>query len=370
MSAARDAATSSRLSPGDETSWLRTVSYPLWRLFRVTRFEVIDGVTIDLRHPLIDPWRWRTEVLWTDPMWGWSNGPRVWFPWFGPCDEIGIGADLLRQDASSQDDFEEQLTRFLPTACAAQGCRIEVQDVKASVVGGDFDHEHDREVRDAYLQIQSPGGGVVRLIEPIRFVGATAFAMEHQWRGVTLDKVAARICDELNLPALEAFELIVEQVSSAELSFLEAKWLTRDLEARLADLPAWYEASSRNVSQEDLIGLVNLAISLGYHWAQAEDEVKLVPLAATALASARGAELGGVRSGQSRRRKAQATWHPHALELAQQSRRENPSGSQDMVVADIQSAWKLESPSCPGSKTLKIFVSAKERSAELPARKV
>jgi hypothetical protein len=359
------------------SSWLQSVFEPLWRVFHVTRFGVIDGVTLDLRHPLIDPWRWRINTLWIDSEEGWSQGPKIWFPWFGPFDEVGLYATAVKRDddvrrwaSGPSDRVEEILRDLLPSAQASPGDVIEIDQVRVSIIGDEFDHEHDREVREVHLRLVHPDGVAHRLDEPIRFLGATAFVADPVWDGVSVDKVTARICDDLTLPSLEAFDLITDEVTTAELAFAEAKWLTRDLQVWLALLPEPWETVDRELSRAHLVALMDRAVSLGYHWAQAEAEKRFRPLALAGLASARGAELAGYRSGEARRRKAQETWHPHALELARHSRDQNAQGSQDAVVADIQAGWKLEVPTCPGTKTLKVFVSGKERSGALPRRQV
>ena len=91
-------------------------------------------------------------------------------------------------------------------------------------------------------------------------------------------------------------------------------------------------------------------------------------LAEIGLATMRGAAAGGMKSGEARRQKAAQTWQPHALELARDARKQQPSLSQDNVVAEIEGGWKLANPIPPGAPTLKAFISKMERSGKLQRR--
>jgi hypothetical protein len=234
--------------------------------------------------------------------------------------------------------------------------------------GGEFDHEHDAEVRLAYLRLLHPDGRSQQFEQPLRFRGTTAFGTNPHGEGITLEKVIARVCGQLGVPSVDSLDLIIQNPEPVEWAFLEAQRLDRALEHWNPLFPEPWEAADDAPSKEDLISLIDRAVSLGYRCAQAETAQRLRPFALSGLASARGAASAGHKSGEVRRRKAEETWHPQALELARRSRQMNPLASQDSVVADIQARWKTEVPPCPGTKTLKGFVSAKEWSGDLPRR--
>jgi hypothetical protein len=80
--------------------------------------------------------------------------------------------------------------------------------------------------------------------------------------------------------------------------------------------------------------------------------------------------LGGFRSGATRRKNAEDTWQPHALELARQSRERDPYRSRDGVVEDVSTSRQLTEPKkAPGRSTLKPFISRVERDGRLPKAK-
>jgi len=111
------------------------------------------------------------------------------------------------------------------------------------------------------------------------------------------------------------------------------------------------------------------AVSLGYHWANAEAESRMKPLAISALAVKAGAKSGGSKSGKVRRRKRAETWEPIAKQMAKDIRADNPSASQDVVATEIANGWKSCECDPPGHMTLKILVSDMEKAGELPTRR-
>lgn len=83
----------------------------------------------------------------------------------------------------------------------------------------------------------------------------------------------------------------------------------------------------------------------------------------------RRAKGGGRKSGEARKAKAETTWKPHALDLAIQSRKANPTLSQEDLADAIFKKWGPDVQKI-GRRSLIVFLSKKEQSGELQARKV
>lgn len=84
----------------------------------------------------------------------------------------------------------------------------------------------------------------------------------------------------------------------------------------------------------------------------------------SAMLSSRHASIAGAARGAARRKKADETWRPHALDLAIESRKVDPSLSQDGVVYYIVDHWRLETDP-PGHRWLKDFVGGWIKSGKL-----
>ncbi len=97
-------------------------------------------------------------------------------------------------------------------------------------------------------------------------------------------------------------------------------------------------------------------------------ERKQLPPAIEKAAKKKIASANGKRSGDKRRKKAAATWEPHAEELALQARCNNPGASQEAIADEIISGWKLTSCEPPGHRTSVRFVSALIKVGKLPPR--
>lgn len=79
------------------------------------------------------------------------------------------------------------------------------------------------------------------------------------------------------------------------------------------------------------------------------------------------AKAAGQRSGESRRLKAETTWHPHALDLAKAIRGKLPSLAQDDLAAEIKASWTNDGWQ-PGHHALLNFVRASEVAGTLVKR--
>lgn len=261
-------------------SWLETVFAPLWRIFHVTRYGVLEGVTIDLRHPELDAWEWCINTLWTDPDFGWQQGPNIWFPWFGPPDLVGRAAQALRWAETSAHSFDDWSARLLPTVEVTTGCTVKVARVEVDRPDGrEFEHEHDAETRLAYLTVICSDGREVRLERPLRFRGSTSFGDDPFNSGVTLDKVSARICGMFDIRSIDSYELIYATNDASDLALMEAKALVHRAERWSDSRPEGREGAGAPLSREALMELIDAAVSLGYRYAQAEAQRRILPFA-------------------------------------------------------------------------------------------
>jgi hypothetical protein len=112
------------------------------------------------------------------------------------------------------------------------------------------------------------------------------------------------------------------------------------------------------------INALDDACMLGYAWAYAEQESSMRRFAEVGLKSVSRARTGGKRSGESRRREADQTWKPHALLLAQNARRDNPTLSREKVAEAIQETWRLHID-VPAHSTLRNFIAELEKQGKL-----
>jgi len=80
-------------------------------------------------------------------------------------------------------------------------------------------------------------------------------------------------------------------------------------------------------------------------------------------------KAAGKRSGESRRLKAETTWHPHALDLAKSIRAKTPAIAQRDLASEIQALWRQEGEQ-PKFDNVLLFVRASESSGTLPKRRV
>jgi len=81
------------------------------------------------------------------------------------------------------------------------------------------------------------------------------------------------------------------------------------------------------------------------------------------------AQLGGVASGEFRKKEAEETWHPGAKELAIEARAKDKGASKAAVARFIRDHWKLLRSVLPESdRTLERFVTSLENDGVLPPR--
>jgi hypothetical protein len=199
------------------------------------------------------------------------------------------------------------------------------------------------------------------------FVGVTSVFAPRAQHDVFY-KLAKRICNHFGVHSLNEFANVTQENTFAYGALFRAcliEHLTQETR-RLAD-----DLGSRSHKHNDAFstwGRVNDGVIMGYLWAKAEAELGLKPLAESTLRMKAGGSLGGNKSGEARRSKRAKTWEPHARELANAIREEQPSFSQDRVASEIMARWKEADFEPPGHKTLKSLISQMERAGQLPTR--
>ncbi len=77
----------------------------------------------------------------------------------------------------------------------------------------------------------------------------------------------------------------------------------------------------------------------------------------------------GKKSGASRRKKAEETWHPHAAALARKHRAAEPGLSQAGLASMVIDLWQLQEPAAPSANSVLTLVRTLERSGKLARRR-
>jgi hypothetical protein len=95
-------------------------------------------------------------------------------------------------------------------------------------------------------------------------------------------------------------------------------------------------------------------------WLGIKRSAKLIPFLEERAKRSEGGKKGA------KSRSGEDTWRPHALELARQIRKENPSLSQKNLAAEIAKGWRLQID-CPKTQLI-LSTREWERSGELPKR--
>lgn len=345
----------------------------LRRISHITRYGTIDGVTFDLRHDELDPSQWGMSIIASEGKYRekWDGQPFIWFPWYGVFDKDALKKELLESvpPPKNQRQLERKIKEYTPEIFVFAGDKIAIDRVEVLQLDDPFKHQHDAEVRLAFLKVTRSDGRTTRLKTPIRLLGHTAFQLRGSHHNI-LGKITARILEHCGISSLDdpkAREIVDEGDGFAGAALLYLLMVVERNKDALAladgfdfDNPQYNEAFATKMTIED-------ALRVGYYWANAEAQLKMEPLARSGLEVLRGAQKAGIESGNRRRAKAEKTWKAHALELAQQARKDDPSLSQHRLADEITFKWRLDTPP-PGHTTLTNFISTLEKTGTLPRR--
>jgi len=353
------------------------------RIFTRDQCGTVDGVEFDVRHELLDPAEWQAAVVGMSR--GYrsedSDGPFIWFPWFGEFDkekvrqgglawvaktvEMSDSSDTLLTLPERSRLLAQYITAHTPDCIIHAGDKIVIRKVNSKKNTEEFDHPHDSEIRLVYLRVIRADGRLESIRHPIKFSGTRSiFAKEGNID--YHDVILKRICEYFNLKDIEAFFQINVDTDASRAATI-ASFLHDDLDSFRTCLEETDVKSAQYIEARKQMQLANDSVLLGYCWARAELELKMKPLALSALRMKASSALGGSKGAETRRKKAEEGWIAIAKKMAIKIRAEKPHLSQDKVAEEISFTWKDEIQQ-RGHARLKQLVGDMEKSGELPKR--
>lgn len=345
----------------------------LREISHITRHGTVDGITFDLRHDELDPRQWGMSIIADEGKhrMRWGGQPFIWFPWYGVFDKVALKKELIEGAplSMSKRRIEQELKENTPEIIVVAGDKIVIDRVEVLRLDRPFKHQHDAEVRLAFLKVIRSDRQIARLKTPIRLLGHTAFQLRGSQHNV-LGKITARIFEHYGISSLDDPKvrcIVDDDRSFAGSTLVHLLILVKRNKHKLSlantfdfEHPQYNDASEVRMTIEE-------ALLVGYYWANAEAQLRMEPLARSGLEVLRGAQKAGIESGNRRRAKAEKTWKAHALELAKQARKDDPTLSQHRLADEITFKWRLDIPP-PGHTTLTNFISELEKANTLPPR--
>lgn len=361
----------SRLSPA-----LRRLLVRLQKFEDIVRAGAgsIDGVRFDFLHSDIplDTWFAPEFQSWYQPGVGCEGSPALFpennlvFPWSGSSPSLnGVQVGVLRGD------------------------KICISEVNAIFNGHLFEHEVDREIREAFFELRRKNGEIVALPTPISFFRKGSF-LARGFSGVNwLENIRRRVAGDFMqdgalgnsdsvLPGGDEAADGARLLKRAEKLATNVSRLVEMIEQPIADelltsfraigLGLRRPSKGAEITAFDLRTMVDAAVALGFSWARYEAELNMRPHAEFGLAWRQGAAKGG--KGRAARAAEDAERSKaHTLELALHLRQKDSSLSQDKLVEEILFSWKLGDETSRTAPTLKKYISEFENAGKLPRRK-
>ena len=337
-----------------------------------SRYGTVEGVEIDLRHPLLDPQEWLMPLMGTDlpPYTRWVDRLFLWFPWFGEFDKSKIkqcakearDEDVASAITSKPRALRDYIKERTSDHVLKGGDRIEIDYVERYFVREIYEHPHDREVRFAGLRLVRNGRSTY-IKQPILFNGSKAVLVANLSRE-TFDIIVNRICEYFKVDNL--WKIRIDDDNGAGCAVRLAQTIEALIHNLREDLRS-HDDRKRDAAS-DMLWRVSSAVQLGYFWAKAEEQLSVAPFALSALRAKAGAAAGGSKTGKARLQKRIDGWEPIAKQMAKDIRAAKPWASQDDVATDIAHGWKARNHSAPGHSTLKELISLMEKAGELPPR--
>ena len=356
----------------------------LSRIFTVDRCGTVGGVEFDLRDDLLDPAEWQPPVVGLPP--GVrspdSEGPFIWFPWFGEFDkeevrrgglawvartvEFSGSANTLVTQPERKQLLDQHIRLHTPDCIVRAGDKIIIRKIDCRKSVGEFEHPHDSEVRLVYLRVNRATKKIYNIRLPIKFTGTRSIFIKDGDIDVHA-VILKRICEHFKIAEIDEFDYRLNDNSDANRAASIALFLHDDLEALRVCLGEGDTSSPQYCEADKQIQLANSSVLLGYCWARAELELKMKPLALAALRMKAGSALGGSKGVETRRKKAEVKWRRDAKQIAIEFRNKEPSASQTKVASEILFLWRGEDlPPC--HETLKKYVAKLERDGQLAKR--
>jgi hypothetical protein len=210
--------------------------YARSKVFKRDRFGIVDGVDIDFRHKSLNPGEWHPPP-WDDSPDPPLDHPYIWFPWFGEFDPAALRRQALKfatnelkiareeaperkltshqeiRDARLQaekkqnEDIERYIAINTPECLVFEGDKIRVDRVEKQIVGSEFDHEDDYEIRMAYLSVIRPDGTTDSIDTPIVYKRSTKFLSDDGSKSY-FGVISARILQHFRINALKEIALV------------------------------------------------------------------------------------------------------------------------------------------------------------------
>jgi hypothetical protein len=221
-------------------------------------------------------------------------------------------------------------------------------------------------------------GSIHSLKEPIVFTGSSAM-----WTGgysKMLSKIIRRLCayheiESIHDPKVKEIVRRVAQID-AEVTPLQRGKETVKRGAQADAAAALLHATALATADLDFPNLVKARIRymideaclVGYRWGRAEADMRMKPLAEAGYRSRTASPSGGRISGERRRQKAEQTWKPLALRLANEIRKKNPTLSNEALIGVMKNHRK-SGDKLPGEDTLRDFIRIMIRTGEVPPKK-
>lgn len=355
----------------------------LRRIFHIDRRGTVDGVEVDLRHELLDPREWKTNVFGDmSSMSRRKHVPLIWFPAYGEFSEEKLRSYFIqcivdfRKKHSIRETYEydvdDDVLRNTPDCIVYEGDKICIDKLTYIKIGDGLGHPHDSEAVEASLKVIRRDGECHNIKNPLLFARKLSYFALYP-EGDFLEIIINRICDKYKVSDISAWGDIFKEIESNNIHERLVLMIAGTFDMRLKKIVEHMSddelASKDHTTASETWRFMTDGVMLGYLWAQIESELGMKPLAESALRMKAGGSWGGSKSGEARRNKRARTWEPHARELAVAIRHEQPSFSQDRVASEIVTRWKEANFEPPGHKTLKGLLSQMERDGQLPTRK-
>jgi hypothetical protein len=317
---------------------------------------VVGGVELDLRHEDLDA-MWHAPIaMFADGIKGSDDAPFLWFPWF----ETALAKTLSRLGPKTARGRDRMRHAFLrdgelrtPDCLIQVGDKIEVERVSSEWRGDVLDHEHDAMIKRAHIRVVRAGGKVISIRRPIILKGITNVIKEGSTESAFFS-IAVRAFLFLKEPMKGNYRKLNVYGQMAVSRCLAVEPLLSKMKATAADTKA--SRSQRKLANE-VVATVNDAVLMGYGWAKTEEYLRAKPLAEQALRAKEVSALAGSKSGETRRKNAERTWRPLALDFAKRVRVENPSASNSTIADEITFRWRDTKIKAPGHRRLEQFVS-------------
>jgi hypothetical protein len=320
--------------PLDE--WVREISdlYDNW-------FGSVNNIAFDLRHALLPREEWTMPALGisSDGVREDTDQPKIWFPWFGPA-ELGSIWPIYRKPRIFQEipvTIEVILKSF---------DQIVIERVVSVATDHVLEHQHDSEIRCAYLLIKHPDGTTTRPNIPLVFRGRNELLNSNHPFNV-LPVIEHRLSEYCNTKVSEHGN------KYAERSLYECQSVRDMLEYQ-----EFYDFNQ----------LVDRSILLGYLCAKAETELEIKHKALASIKASEASSRGGKQTAGKNKDKADKAWRLEAAPCVKKIYQEDSSRSYSAII-DLLSTRLKDNDALPhGEKTLNNFVRNMRRTGQIGPR--